>query len=223
MQDLVTYFDDAGRPCQNFNGVVYKKYATDKYFRSTTKAWVRLHVEVWSYVNGKRPPKKYHVHHIDENKDNNLPQNLKLIHGSKHLSEHMKKSFSENPDPFMQRMKKAVVAASKWSATVEGQKYRKSHAAKVFSKYNEHLHKREVTKICQVCGKDYITTNLCSIQSKFCSNNCKSQWRRQEGLDDVERICECGTVFKVNKYSLKTKCNGCVPAHYQNRAKKYRQ
>jgi hypothetical protein len=44
--------------------------------------------------------------------------------------------------------------------------------------------------------------------SRFCSNKCKSRWRRRSGLDDVERICEyCGKAFKVNKYKPTKYCS----------------
>jgi hypothetical protein len=191
MEDLVTFIGVDGRPSQLFRGVVYKKYSTDKYFRSGKSKWARLHTEVWSYVHGRRPPKGYHVHHVDENKDNNLPSNLELKKAGVHLSEHMRKNFQENPAPFYKRMKKAIIAASKWSKTPDGYKFRLAQVAKNFAEHNQTAHKKEAYKA-----------------SRFCGNNCKSQWRRLAGLDNVESICAgCGEVFMTSKYMKRKYCS----------------
>jgi HNH endonuclease len=42
----------------------------------------------------------------------------------------------------------------------------------------------------------------------FCSNACKSAWRRASGLDDEKRICvRCGGTFTVNRYAKQDHCS----------------
>lgn len=65
------YFIDNEHPLSNKSGKVY------------------YHRHVISFKLGKWIDKSYHVHHIDENKQNNDPSNLELIspkmHGRKHI------------------------------------------------------------------------------------------------------------------------------------------
>lgn len=65
-----------------FNGRVYRW--NGKYYR---KSRTFLHRDVWVFHNGPIP-KGYHIHHVDENAANNTIENLQMVWGSTHLSEH---------------------------------------------------------------------------------------------------------------------------------------
>lgn len=69
-----------------------------------------------------------------------------------------------------------------------------------------------ITKICEYCGAEYKTKGVNKNRSKFCSNRCKSRWRRASGIDNVEKICKyCGEKFITNKYSGAIYCsNKCA-------------
>lgn len=58
--------------------------------------------------------------------------------------------------------------------------------------------------------------NLDIGPKRFCSNNCKAKWRREQGIDDETRKCEyCDEEFKVNKYSKKRFCSrSCSKKQY---------
>ena len=59
---------------------------------------------------------------------------------------------------------------------------------------------------CEYCKKKYKAIN--NNTNRFCSNKCKSAWRRKSGIDDVEKVCEiCGSKFKTNKYSKTKTCS----------------
>jgi endogenous inhibitor of DNA gyrase (YacG/DUF329 family) len=64
------------------------------------------------------------------------------------------------------------------------------------------------TKICECCGKEFEININSASHTRFCSNKCKSKWRRDSGLDDIIKICPiCGKEFKTNKYSKTKTCS----------------
>lgn len=56
--------------------------------------------------------------------------------------------------------------------------------------------------------RDDSTLSPGRLTDKFCSNNCKSAYRRKSGVDNEERICKiCGEIFITNKYSKAKVCS----------------
>ena len=52
--------------------------------------------------------------------------------------------------------------------------------------------------VCTNCGKEFVGQ---PGKDRFCSNACKSAYRRKSGVDNVTRSCAfCGGPFIVNKY-----------------------
>lgn len=180
--------------------------------RKGTKKPVRLHTYVWEYHNGP-VPHGYHVHHKDHNPDNNEIENLELIEKAAHLSYHgnlqdkewARRNLAENARP----------AASEWHRSTEGRAWHsenaKACAPKIFSE--------KVVKICQCCGKEYETPRVKSQASRFCSESCKAQWRRDAGIDNIQYPCEvCGTPIWTNKYAKKRFCSDeCRKKHNRQR------
>jgi HNH endonuclease len=64
-----------------------------------------------------------------------------------------------------------------------------------------------VTRKCRQCRAPF--TKVCSHDKPaFCSNACKSAWRRASGLDDEKRTCtRCGGTFTVNRYAKQEHCS----------------
>ena len=181
---------------QEFNGRRF--YRCGFYFQHKG---LRLHRAVWIYHNGA-VPYKHHVHHIDENRDNNEIGNLMVKPMSDHLSLHSKKS---NHD---KAIKAAQDAAPEWHRSEEGRRWHKQH----YEEMKDVLHEN-VTKICEHCGNEFIGKK----HSKFCTNACKSANRRKLGLDNVYKSCEkCGELFETSKYTPNKYCSSCWSG---NRAK----
>ncbi|MCL6560020.1 MAG: HNH endonuclease [Firmicutes bacterium] len=159
----------------------------------------RLHRYVWEYYNGKIP-EGHEVHHKDEDKENNDISNLELIPNKKHQILHGITA----PESVRERKRKNVVEnampkAKEWHGTQEGIAWHKEQGKMVYDKLPE------FTLICDQCENIY-TVKATNKNSRFCSNKCKSAWRRDHRLDDEIRICEnCGGEFEVNKFS-KTRC-----------------
>lgn len=160
----------------------------------------RLHIYVWEKFNGPVPP-GFHVHHKDHDPNNNEIENLELIEGHKHLSAHSK----ENREIAAFNLQNyAAPEAKVWHKSDEGREWHKlQYESTLAPKWEE-----KVIKKCIVCGKEFETSVLMQNKSKFCSNACKSKYRRDMKLDNIEKTCElCGGRFWSNKYDKQRFCS----------------
>ena len=189
-----------------FNGYKFTKDDKTGYYLSSTingKRY-RLHRYVWEYYNGEIP-KGYHVHHKDHNKDNNELDNLELLTKQEHTQIHIKEMTEETRKKYRENFNKnARPKAIEWHKSKEGREWHKKQ-------YDISLGNRTKQKfICEYCGKEYETLN--NGINKFCSSKCKSAYRRNIGLDDIERICiKCNKPFMTNKYGTTKYCYECRP------------
>lgn len=171
----------------------------------------RMHVYVWEFYNGS-VPSKYHVHHKDGDKSNNCIENLELLSEYEHLSFHGKKRGKEHHQEIIQILDEhARPKANEWHGSESGREWHRKH----YEKMKDKLHiSRDF--ICEFCGKTFKSTQ---IKSRFCSNKCKSAWRRKAGLDNVTKICQdCGKEYVANKYSQTKYCPLCKnKKHTRNR------
>lgn len=182
-----------------YNGLKFTRDDFSGYYLNSTKR-KRLHRYIWECEVGVIP-KGYHVHHIDHNKWNNNISNLELINKSRHASHHGSINAKDNYDKMIKNLNEvARPKASEWHGSVDGIEWHKEH----YRKYGHKLYISSTLK-CIKCGVEYVTTNK---SSKFCSNKCKSKYRRDIGVDDVYRVCEvCGCNFKASKYSKTKTCS----------------
>lgn len=163
---------------------------------------VRLHRYIWEKYCFKIPD-GYDVHHIDHNKANNRLENFELIESSLHHSEHMK-------EPSRIEQSKANLnnivrpKAIEWHKSDVGREWHKKQ-------YEISLRKSMINKVektCEVCGNTYEVSSSVAYRSRFCSNKCKSAYRRHSGKDDIDKVCSiCGKHFKTNKYSPAATCS----------------
>lgn len=181
---------------QEFDGTVY--YLCAYYFQRRGE---RLHRAVWRYHNGDIP-QGCHVHHVDGDTSNNNICNLALMTGTEHLRAHMA-STTRREQARENFIKTAVPAAKEWHASEEGLAWHSRHA-----KENWKL-REDIIYECTQCGKAFKTKHMYGENDNtFCSNNCKSQFRRESGVDNEERTCaRCGAKYEVNKYSKISTCS----------------
>lgn len=186
-----------------YKGKKFTKDIKSGYYLSSSEingSRMRLHRFVWEMEKGPIPT-GMHVHHIDENKDNNDMSNLTLLTPKQHEMLHGKERMQPNTQKTINFQKKGIKSAKAWHKTAEGHEWHKKH----FEETKESLYKK-VILACQECGKQYETIN--HGENRFCSNKCKSKWRRDNHLDDVERTCTiCGKKFNANKYTSKKTCS----------------
>lgn len=194
---------------QYFDGLKFTRdEKTGYYLNSTIRK--RLHRYVWEYYNGEIP-EGYHIHHINKDKSNNDISNLQLIKGEDHVTFHGLERGETQYDAIIENLNKnARPKANEWHGSEEGHLWHKKQ-------YNKHLKKwidKRVKQICEQCGNEFETID--NKKARFCSNKCKSKWRRESGIDDVKRECNyCGSEFTVNKYYKTKYCSkSCMKKDY---------
>lgn len=188
-----------------FDGYKFRRDAKTGYYLATKPTYQgkreRLHCYVWRYFNGP-VPEGFHVHHVDENKSHNDIENLICIPGELHAKYHLSEYVENNYSKMIKNLNENVrPKASEWHRSEAGRDWHREHYAESLGKIRPVLH------TCKVCGKEYFSKQ--KGNSKFCSNNCKSAYRRKLGVDNETRICKvCGKEFVTNKYSKQKCCSG---------------
>jgi len=180
------------------NGIVFTRDDNTGYYLNSTIR-KRLHVYIYELINGKIF-KGHEVHHKDFDKSNNDIVNLICMTGKEHRRLHGKIKMS-NPEFLKKFQEKGMESAKEWHKSEDGHKWHKQHY--IFTK--DALHKTD-TFICENCGNEY--TAEITGNNRFCSNKCKSSFRRKSGIDNESRICKhCGKTFTANKYSKTKACS----------------
>lgn len=165
----------------------------------------RLHRYIWECEKGEIP-EGYEVHHIDGNQYNNSLDNLELMLSSEHEKLHGR-SFKSNPERVKRArenlLKNVMPKAAEWHRSEEGIQWHKEHGKKVWE------NRKPIGYFCKVCGKYFESLKSYGENVNiFCSNNCKSKWRRMQGYDNIEKICTiCGDAYSTNKYLKNQTCS----------------
>lgn len=182
-----------------YDGHRFTKPNGRKYYRNTELG--DLHRYVWKKYHGDIP-KGYDIHHKDRNTDNNDISNLMMLSVHDHHKLHSELlTKDERLARAINVQKNAEPEAIKWHKSKKGREWHKKHYE--LTRNAMHMKKEFV---CVECGKRFIAED--TGQNKFCSNKCKSRWRRDNHLDDVIRTCVvCGKKFKTNKYKHTECCS----------------
>lgn len=189
-----------------FNSEIFTRDEKTGYYLTTRnhkRAGRRLHRAVWEYYNGNIS-KGYHIHHIDGDKNNNDISNLRIMSAREHAIQHGKELTEEQREWKRNNViKNAVPKASEWHKTEEASRMHREMAKKQWE------NKKPQKYVCDYCGKEYESLNNYGEEgNRFCSNACKSAWRRKSGIDNEIRVCEvCGREFSVNKYKKTSICS----------------
>lgn len=154
---------------------------------------------IWEFYNGEIP-EGYDIHHKVSKRDNEI-EHLEMLTKSEHRKVHYD-IFSEDRKKQMKLNleKNARPKAIEWHKSEEGKAWHKNQYERTLAKV------KEKEFICENCGEKFKSKP--KAKNKFCSNKCKSSWRRKEGLDNEIRICEyCKKEFTINKYSKTRTCS----------------
>lgn len=195
-----------------FNSIKFRRYPKAKQRAHRVYYWPggnhrkrgvgALHQEIWKVEYGEIP-KGYAIHHIDENPLNNDLSNLEAMPVREHSSLH-----SSDPKHLKKQRKhidKIRPLSKEWHSSPEGIEWHRQHAKDSLWKNREPI---EYT--CEQCKQQFTSFNKAGV--RFCSNNCKSQWRRDSGIDSVKKACVvCGSEFIAKDKRVKhcsRKCAG---------------
>lgn len=200
---MQVHYTDEGKHAE-FNGEVFTRDERTGYYLTTNNAAEpgrRLHRVVWEYFNGSIPT-GYDIHHKDHNKKNNDIENLTCVSRKEHRRIHadevspetiakMRKNLTDNARPL----------ASQWHKSEAGREWHRVQ----YERTKDRLHAKKKF-ICEYCGREYEGT-VHSV-NRFCSNKCKSAWRRKAGANNVEKVCViCGAKFMTDKYKKTSTCS----------------
>lgn len=179
-----------------------------KRYHYNTRLRKTLHQYLWEKENGPLP-KGWEIHHKDLDTTNNDLSNLEAMPAEEHKAIH--RELNKNNKVWLENKRKnleknARPKANEWHGSEAGREWHRKH----YEEMKDKLH-QTITITCECCGKE-CEVGL-STTNRFCSNKCKSKWRRDNGLDDEERVCGyCGKTYICNKYSKTRACSrscGC--------------
>lgn len=165
------------------------------------------HRNVWARAHGPIPL-KHHIHHIDNDPQNNDLANLECLPASVHRSEH-----SQEPERRAQsriNIEKARIAALEWHRSPEGRELRGKTTYLVWQ------NRLPVPCVCRVCGSAFQSKKS---HARVCSGKCEAKARRDSGKDDIDYTCsECSAVFRDNKHKKRIYCSRrCSKTAYHKR------
>lgn len=167
--------------------------------RSFTGGTGLLHREVWEHHFGPIPD-GCDIHHRDFDKTNNSIENLECLTREDHKK--IKHPISEQRAIQHLKHLEAIRPLTKaWHASPEGiAKHREIGALAYVGFVPE-------PKPCSQCSTVFSPRAL-GNRDLFCSNKCKSAWRRVSGRDNEDRICSpCGGTFTVSRYARARTCS----------------
>ena len=182
-----------------YNGRSFCYDGKGYYYNSSLRK--RLHQVIWEQYNGPLPD-GCEIHHKDFDRENNDISNLVCLSSKEHKKLHADSLTDEQRDWRRENMNmNARPKAVEWHKSKNGKAWHSEH---IRQQHEKGVFEHELT--CTYCGKTY--TGILNGENHFCSNKCKSAYRRKQGLDNVVRKCVvCGKEFSVNKYAKAVTCS----------------
>lgn len=182
---------------QYYKGVKFTRDdKTGYYLNSTLRE--RMHRYVWRDIYGDIP-NGCEIHHIDGDRSNNDISNIMCLSAEAHRKHHADNLTEEQREKLRENMNEnARPAAAEWHRSEAGKEWHKQH----YSRFSHLLHEK-VEKVCENCGAAFVGTP-CSL---FCSNACKSAYRRKMKADYITKVCPvCYKEYETNKYKAALTC-----------------
>lgn len=186
---------------QYFDGKEFVRADNSKYYREKGAFTNLMHRYIWTYYNGSIPD-GCEIHHKDENPANNNIENLECLSKKEHKQLHADTLSDDKREWYRINLQEnARPKAVEWHKSEEGREW---HRELIKKQHELGVFKHEL--ICTNCGKSYVGER--HGENTFCSNACKSAYRRKTGKDLVLAICaNCGKYFNTNKLRPAKTCS----------------
>lgn len=165
---------------------------------------VRWALHRYKYTKEVGPiPEGWHIHHKDYNPHNNDISNLQALSPEDHAAFHL-----PSKELIRKWQSAGIKEAPVWHASEDGATWHKQH-------YKEKL--KSIWEVRVKCNCANCNSEMESKRKKvntFCSNKCKSAWRRKNKPDKKIVLCPvCQKEFETLKYLPNTYCSKeCKPA-----------
>ena len=194
-----------------YKGVTFRRYPRSRrwpdrmYFTPSSthrqRGMGRLHQEIWKDAYGEIPP-GHDIHHRDGNPLNNALENLECVARAEHHDYHMSLLSPEARARRREWFHRIRQRASNWHQSEDGREWHRELGA---LSWEERTYRNYT---CVHCGQIFTSRAVDTKSVKFCSNACKSAYRRVQGEDNEVRTCVvCGQPFTTNKYSSGVTCS----------------
>ena len=118
--------------------------------------------------------KRYDVHHIDGNKDNNDIHNLQLINKVKHATIHAKKQVNEKI------IKVCEYCGEEYQSSSNVAHKQRFCSNKCKARYRRANGLNNTIRICKNCGKEFICDN--TSKKVFCTRRCAGKYNYHKSL-----------------------------------------
>ena len=161
-----------------WNGKTYRRYPNSKY-KSIRMYFCcgksRLHRDIWAAIYGEIP-KNYHIHHKDNDHNNNDISNLICLPASEHYALHGVQRLGQAvPAEQAARLREISKKAAEWHKTEKGRAWHREQAKTVLKKARSAINKGnwpELNKLCEVCNSAFTTRE---VQKRVCSRRCNNK------------------------------------------------
>lgn len=154
----------------------HKDNNTGYWVNTSTGKNIRLHREKLRIELGltQEQMKRYDVHHIDGNKDNNDIHNLQLINKVKHATIHAKKQVNEKI------IKICEQCGGEYQSSNNVAHKQRFCSAKCKARYRRANGLNNTIRICKNCGKEFICDN--TSKKVFCTRSCAGKYNYHKSL-----------------------------------------
>lgn len=99
------------------------------------------------------------------------------------------------------RMDHARIHASAWHRSEDGKARHREIGFVAWENF------KPTEMRCDQCSSTFMSRNLNKIE-RFCTNACKSAWRRDQKLDHINKTCAaCGCTYFASKYARAPTCS----------------
>lgn len=199
---------------QYFNGKEFVCVTGGKYYREKGVFTNLMHRYVWAFYNGDIP-EDCDIHHKDGDPSNNNIENLECLPKTAHKRLHADTLSEDKREWYRVNLQeKARPKAIEWHKSEEGRAW---HKELITKQHKLGVFKHEL--ICTNCGKSYVGEK--HHENNFCSNACKSAYRRKSGVDLVPAVCvTCGKYFKTNKLRPAKTCSRSCANRYRAKVRR---